>query len=87
MVLRDAYLNTIFKKLESCGLGAIQDPKGISGLVKACTAANKSDALSRVATASTRAKKARQKEQEGKTSEAFEWWDRLFNGKFPSFYY
>lgn len=87
-IVYDIDMNSIFGKLEDCGLAAIQDPKGISGLVHACsTQAKKDDALSKLARARTRAQKARDAEAGGGTREAFEWWDKVFNGNFPSYYY
>jgi hypothetical protein len=81
-------LCSIFKELHACSLASMQDPKGISGYVSACaTDAKKTDALSKLATAKTRAEKAREAESAGKTSEAFNWWDKLFAGNFPSYYY
>jgi hypothetical protein len=66
----------------------MQDPKGISGYVTACaTEAKKTDALSKLATAKNRAEKAREAESAGKTSEAFDWWDKVFAGNFPNYYY
>jgi hypothetical protein len=65
----------------------MQDPKGISGYVSACsTDAKKTDALLKLATAKTRAEKAREAEAASKTSEAFDWWDKVFSGNFPSYY-
>ena len=66
---------------------SIQDPKGISGYVQACSSdAQKDTALSKLTTAKTRAQKAIDAEGAGKTKDAFYWWDLVFNGKFPSYY-
>jgi len=87
-IVYDIDLNTIFKKLDSCELAAIQDPKGISGYIYACSSeANKEDALSKLATAKERAQKARNEEKSGNTKTAFTWWDKVFAGKFPGYYY
>jgi len=87
-IVYDIDLCTILKKLHSCSLAAIQDPMGISGYIPACaTEAKKIDALSKLATAKTRAEKAREAESADKTSEAFDWWDKFFAGNFPSYYY
>ena len=86
-IVYDIDLCTILGKLHSCSLAAMQDPKGISGYVSACaTEAQKADALSKLSTAKTRAEKAREAESAGNTSEAFDWWDKLFAGNFPSYY-
>lgn len=87
-IVYDIDLCSIFKKLHACTLASMQDPKGISGYVSACaTEAKKTDALSKLATAKTRAEKARDAESSGNTSEAFNWWDKLFAGNFPNYYY
>jgi len=87
-IIYDIDLCSIFKKLHACALASMQDPKGISGYVAACETDTKhTDALSKLATAKTRAEKAQEAEAAGKTSEAFDWWDKVFSGKFPSYYY
>jgi len=66
----------------------MQGPKGVSRYISACASeAKKTDALSKLSTAKTRAEKAREAESAGKTSEAFDWWNKLFSGNFPSYYY
>lgn len=81
-------INTIFKKLHNCELAAIQDPKNISGYVYPCSSeVKKKDALSKLNTAKTRSQNARDAESAKKTSEAFAWWDKVFGGNFPSYYY
>lgn len=81
-------VNTIFRKLDECQLAAIQDPKGVSGYVYPCSSdANKIDALSKLSTAKVRAQKARDAENDGNTRDAFYWWDMLFAGNYPSYYY
>ncbi len=87
LIAYDIDLNAIFKKLDECQLAAIQDPKGISGYVYACSSeANKRDALSKLSTARTRAQKARIAEGANNTSLAFDSWDKVFDGNFPSYY-
>jgi hypothetical protein len=86
-IVYDIDLCSILKKLHACSLASMQDPKGISGYVSACsTDAKKTDALLKLATAKTRAEKAREAEAASKTSEAFDWWDKVFSGNFPSYY-
>lgn len=81
-------VNTVLRKLDECGLAAIQDPKGVSGYVYPCSSeANRKDALSKLNTAKVRAQKARDAESSGYTKDAFYWWDMLFAGNFPSYYY
>lgn len=87
-IVYDIDLNTIFQKLHDCGLAAIQDPKGVSGYVYACSSdVKKADALSKLNTARIRVDKARSNESAGNTRAAFEWWDKVFADNFPSYYY
>lgn len=72
--------------LSSKELSAMQDPKGISGYVYPCSSAAKPEALSRVNTALSRARKALDEEGAGRTESAYEWWDKLFDGRFPAYY-
>jgi hypothetical protein len=86
-IVYDIDLKTILKKLEDSGLAAIQDPKEVSGYVNACSSdVKKKDALSKLSTARVRAEKARDAENSGNTRVAFEWWDKVFAGNFPSYY-
>ena len=87
-IVYDIDLKTILKKLDDVGLAAIQDPKGVSGYVNACSSdAKKKDALSKLSTARIRAEKARDAESAGNTRVAFDWWDKVFAGNFPSYYF
>ena len=87
-IVYDIDLCSIFRKLDECGLAAIRDPKGISGLIYPCSSDSKKvTALSKLSTAKTRAQKARDAESSGYTKQAFEWWDKVFAGNFPSYYY
>lgn len=87
-IFYDIALCTILKKLHSCSLEPIQDPKGICGYVPACaTEAKRMNAFTKLATAKTRADEAREAGRAGRTSEAFGCWDKVFAGKFPSYYY
>lgn len=77
----------VFLELHRIGLARIQDPKGVSGYVSpARTDAQLNDAKSKLATAVSRASKAREAEKSGKIKDAFYWWNLLFDGKFPSYY-
>lgn len=87
-IVYDIDLKTILKRLDDCGLAAIQDPKGVSGYVHACSSvAKKKDALSKLSTARIRAEKALDAEIAEDTKLAFDWWDKVFSGNFPSYYY
>jgi hypothetical protein len=67
-------------------LPAIQDPKGISGLIQPCkTDSQKEDALSKLSTAFTRAGKAREAETKDEIKDAFSWWNLMYDGNFPAY--
>jgi hypothetical protein len=67
-------------------LPAIQDPKGISGLIPPCkTDLQKEDALSKLNTAFTRAGKAREAEHNNEIKDAFSWWNLMYDGNFPAY--
>lgn len=86
-IVYDIDLKNVLKKLDDGGLAAIQDPKGVSGYVNACSSdSKKKDALLKLRTARIRAEKARDAENAGNTRIAFDWWDKVFAGNFPSYY-
>lgn len=65
----------------------MNDPNRLTGWIYACgTDAQKTDSLSKLATARTRANNARASEEAGRTSDAFYYWNQLFNGRFPAYY-
>ena len=77
----------IFALLDNVGLAQIQDPMGVSGYVSPCKSNSElSTAKSKVATALSRATKARAAEVNNEVRDAFSWWDRLFAYKFPGYY-
>jgi len=79
-------LKTILNQLWVDQLAAMQDPIGISGYIKPCnTEAQKKESLSKLATASVRADKAREAEENGDIANAYYWWNLLFNGEFPAY--
>lgn len=81
-------LRDVFAKLRNSALAAVDDPAGASGKVAACsTTAQKEDALSKVDTAASRSRSAKESEDAGKLGEAFAWWDLLYDGRFPSYFY
>lgn len=83
----DIDINTILRQLRDSELAMMQDPMGVSGYIYPCkTEAFKVDALSKLATAATRAQKARDATINDNIKEAFEWWGKLYNDKFPSYY-
>jgi hypothetical protein len=65
----------------------MHDPMEVSGYIYPCkTEAIRVDALSKLSTAATRAQKARDATESGDIKEAFEWWGKLYNEEFPSYY-
>ena len=80
-------VDQVFRELHRIGLAKIQDPMGVSGYVSPCrTEAQLEDGKSKLATATSRAAKARAAESGGQIKDAFYWWNLLFDGKFPSYY-
>lgn len=77
----------LLKSLSSAGLPRMQDPTGVSGYISACKSqAAYDDALSKLATAATRAEKAEAWRHAGDIREAFEWWRLLYDNEFPTYY-
>ena len=86
-IVYDIDVKGVFSHLDSIDLARMQDPMEISGYISPCsTQAQLDDAKSKLATALTRAQKARDAEVRGDTKEAFDWWDLLYDGNFPSYY-
>ena len=80
-------LKRVFTLLDNAKLAKIQDPMGVSGYVPPCkTSAQLETAKSKLSTALTRATKAYEAKSAGDIKGAFEWWDKLFGGKFPAYY-
>lgn len=74
--------------LRDNGLPKIQDPMGVSGYISPCKSNNDyADAISKLKTAATRSEKAREAAERNDISEAFYWWNLLYNENFPSYYY
>jgi hypothetical protein len=79
-------LASIFRELDANGLASVRDPLGISGLISACSSDTKlEDAKSKVSTALSRIENAREAEAQDRISDAFDWWDKVFNYEFPSY--
>ena len=82
-IIYDIDVYRVFQHLENISLATMQDPMGISGYVKPCkTEAQKTEALSKLATAASRSKKAYENRE--KPDDAFYWWNLLYNDKFPA---
>jgi hypothetical protein len=77
----------VLRHLQSIELAKMADPVGIAGYITSCSSrSDLDDALSKLRTAVARAQKALDAHMAEDTKGAFEWWDKLFNGKFPSYY-
>lgn len=71
--------------LDTNSLPDMNDPKGEASRFSACSsAATRATALSKLDTAATRARKAVDAEEAGRASDAFYYWNLLFNERFPS---
>jgi len=79
-------VKNILKLLWNNQLAALQDPTGISGYISPCSSdAKKSKTLSKLETALKRAQNAIDAENEGEITDAFYWWNLVFNEKFPAY--
>lgn len=86
-IVYDIDVKNVLKGLLDGDLAAMQDPMGIAGYIYPCkTTAFKTDALSKLNTAATRAAKARDAASNNDVKTAFDWWQKLYNDKFPSYY-
>lgn len=80
----DLYI--LLAELQAASLAAMNDPTGATGSIQPCSSdASKKDALSKLGTAVTRAKKAYDAERDDMTEIAFQYWDLLFGGMFPTY--
>lgn len=79
-------VRTMLKQLVDCDLAQMCDPMGVSGYVPAASTDDcRLDALSKLTTALDRANHARAAEGRGDIQEAFDYWDKVFNGRFPAY--
>lgn len=86
-IIYDIDVKNVLEQLRNNGLAAMQDPMGFSGYIYPCkTQALQVDALSKLNTAATRAEKAWLAKDKNDLKGAFEWWQLLYNDKFPSHY-
>jgi hypothetical protein len=78
-------LSRYFNHLTNVNLGPMNDPKGLTKRFFACsTTAKGTEALSKLATATSRAQKALDAHNSNKPTDAFYWLDLLFGGNFPA---
>ncbi|AEG18280.1 hypothetical protein MSWAN_1263 [Methanobacterium paludis] len=79
-------IRNIFKSLLDTKLSSMQDPQGICGYIEPCsTEKKKEESLSKLSTAYSRAKNAKDAEDNDKIMDAFSWWHLLFNYEFPHY--
>ena len=87
-IIFDIDMKNVLCLLRNNDLADMRDPMGVSGMISACkTATLLETAKSKLNTAATRAEKAREAANNEKISDAFYWWNLLFDDKFPSYYY
>jgi len=86
-IIYEQDVRNVFKLLLDCQLANMHDPMGISGYISACHSETaRTDALSKLQTAFTRAEKAREESMKSNISNAFYWWQLIYNDAFPSYY-
>lgn len=74
-----------FATVRLSGLAPMKDPSGMTGLIRPCSsAATKKEALSKLASADSRARKALAAYEKGNEVQAFEYLNLLFGGRFPA---
>ena len=87
-IVYDIGVKRVFSHLQNKDLAKMQDPTGISGYISPCsTTAQLEDAKSRLSTALPRAQKACDAKDADDMAEAFKWWDLVYAGNFPSYYF
>lgn len=75
----------LLEDMQNHQLAGMNDPKQASGRIYPCSSdAKKIDALSKLSTAATRARKALDAQQEKQIDTAFHYLDLLFGGQFPA---
>jgi hypothetical protein len=74
----------LLESLAANELPAMNDPRNVSGRIYPCSSdAKRAEALSKVRTAASRARRALDADQSGDPGKAFQLLDLLFNGQFP----
>lgn len=86
-IIYDIDVKNILTMLNENKLASMHDPTSVGGYIYPCKSdIAKQNALSKLSTAATRAKKARVAEGNGDTKIAFDWWNSLYNNKFSTYY-
>jgi hypothetical protein len=79
-------LSSIWQSLWDDQLADVQDLKGIAGQVSARSAgAGRREAISKLRTVLYHVGRAQEAMTAGKIEEAFWYWNRVFNGRFPAY--
>lgn len=75
----------LLEQLQAHGLSAMNDPTGLVGRIQPCSSeAKKNEALSKLDTAATRARKALDAHNDGNLDTSFYYLNLLFGGRFPA---
>jgi hypothetical protein len=86
MIVYTVDLRNVMELLWDDQFADVQDPQGISGHVPArLTYAGKKIAISRLRTALYHTSRAQEAMEGGKVEEAFQYWNRVFNGHFATY--
>jgi len=74
----------LLESLAEHELAGMNDPRNVSGRIYACSSdAKRAEALSKIRTAASRARRALEADRSGDPGKAFQFLDLLFNGRFP----
>jgi len=85
-IIFDIDIKNIFARLKAGGFASVDDPYGVTGTISLFkTAADRTVATEKIGKALERAEHARAAESSGRTKDAFDWWDRVYNGFFPAY--
>jgi hypothetical protein len=85
-IVYDIDIKAVFSRLKAGNFPALDDPYGVTGTISPFSnAADRIAATEKIEKALERAEYARTAESEKRTEDAFYWWDRVYNGKFPAY--
>lgn len=88
VIVYEIDVRNILRSLWVSDFAKLQDPTGIAGYINPCSSEPKrQDAISKAWTAYSRANKAVEDAAAGNISEAFGWWQLLYDHSFPDYYY
>lgn len=82
------HLHYFFKYLQTANLANLTDPTGIVGYINGCsTEIKRQNAMKSLNLAVSRSENAMNEQLKLNTASAFLWLDKLFNGRFPGYYF